>query len=110
MADVAVTNVTVTYAFRGESFTVTFPNPNAIDAIVFSRVDLDRIKAGQLDATKEAVREVRLEPSVELKAAPDNVSGALSSSAGRDSTAPMENRGLWWHSSACTWFHPEALG
>jgi hypothetical protein len=106
--DVAVTKVTVDYAFGGKAFTVVFANPKELRAILFHRTDLDRLKKGQAEDTKEAVMEHRLDPltpvPLAVKGEPTQASAV---ETGADATTASLDMGLWWHTSACTFFHPE---
>lgn len=103
-----VTKVTVEYVFEGKTFSVDFPNISEIDAIVFAKRDVDRLKAQQrldngepkqhtLDAGKPF-------PKTKDGAKVPAKSALLGTTQGPSGT---EDRSLWWHTSSCSWFHPE---
>lgn len=108
--DVAVTSVTVDYAFGGKAFRVVFANPRQIRAIILNREDLERLKAKQAEDTKKAVIEHRLDPLSPIGlTAEGEATHAVSTQAGTNTTEAAPLMGLWWHTSACTFFHPEKL-
>lgn len=109
--DVAVTGVIVDYAFGGQAFRVVFANPGQIRSIIFNREELDRLKEAQKAATGNAVLEHRLEPTVPVSSAAANgePTEAAGTRTGTSATIAAKDMGLWWHTSACTFFHPEKL-
>lgn len=108
--DVAVTNVIVEYAFGGKAFKVVFANPSEIRAIIFNREDLERLKAKQGEATNKAVIEHRLDPLSPIGLTADgDATHAVGTQTGTNDTVAPALMGLWWHTSACTFFHPEKL-
>lgn len=106
---VRVTRVTVEYAFEGKAFTVQFDASN-IASIVFSRVDFERLKGRQETESKTTVTPHLFRPGKPI--AEPTIDGlAVSATSTETGTAPVESgtfdRSLWWHTTACSWFHPE---
>ena len=101
MADVAVTRVTVDYAFDGKAFTVVFANPSEIRSIILERDELNKLKVAL-----NARHEVTLDPLTAIVPTPQN-GQAAGKETGTDSSVAAPSRGLWWHTGACTFFHPE---
>ena len=106
--DVAVTKISVDYAFGGKAFSVVFAKPSEIRSIIFHRDELEKLKAAL-----GAPQEIRLDPSTAVQpAAPNGApTEAVGKEIGSDSSLATvaANRGLWWHTGACTFFHPEKL-
>ena len=108
MADVAVTSVTVVYAIGGKSFTVTFADLGQIGAIVFNKKDLNRLRKELFEEMNKKPKEIRLDPLTVIQPTVDGESTHASSAAsGTNLAVAAANNGLWWHTNACTWFHPE---
>ena len=106
---VKVTRVVVDYAFEGKTFTVEFPDPSKIAAIVFSKTDLDRLQLQQSQDNKEAVVTRRLSASRSWPAEIDgvNIQARNTLTGTNTAAASTVDRSLWWHSTSCSWFHPE---
>lgn len=108
--DVAVTGVTVDYAFGGKAFRVVFANPGQIRSVIFNREELERLKEAQKAATGDAVLEHRLEPTEPVASvASGEPTQAAGTETGTSATIAAKGMGLWWHTGACTFFHPEKL-
>ena len=102
---VRVTKVTVEYEFGGKTFTVDFPDPSKIEAIVFSQTDLARLQAKQSEITGK-VEDKPFKPGEPLPDVPEF--SATSKLTGTNSAPVLaSDRSLWWHTSSCSWFHPE---
>ena len=114
---VKVTKVTIEYASGGKTFSLTFPDPEKISSIHFDKVDFERTRRMQETETKKAVKEHILSGDrLTLK----SFGGPATESSTPEATvkdlskpSPLvgtEFRSLWWHTSACSWFHPEGDG
>lgn len=106
---VRVTNVRIQYEFGGETFTVEFPNPSTIDAIVFARTDVERLKAKQREETGKAVDEHRLDPGRAFPAKTKEGVAVFGEPGSPSTAVDADARSLWWHTSSCSWFHPEVV-
>jgi len=106
---VRVTKVTVEYAFEGKAFRVDFPDPEKIATIVFSRTDLQRLQKEQVEQTGEPIDTHFLKPGEPFPDLSGSVQVPAESTPVGSTSAPNGtfDRALWWHSSSCTWFHPE---
>ena len=107
---VNVTKVTLEYAFEGKLFTVEFPDPSKIESIVFSKIDLERLQKQQKVDTGKGVVERKINPGMTFPLKDDNIDVlATNNLTDKPTTAAngTEGRSLWWHSSSCSWLHPE---
>ena len=107
---VQVTRVTLEYAFEGKLWTVQFPDPAKIGSIVFSRIDLERLRQQQKDEIGEIAPSHILAPGEPLPAQTDTGANVLATSKETGTTSignGTEDRSLWWHANSCSWFHPE---
>ncbi len=108
---VHVTRVTLEYAFEGKLWTVQFPDPSRIGSIVFSRIDLERLRQQQKDERGELAPSHILAPNKPFPARIGANDANVFATSEETSTTTVANgtddRSLWWHSISCSWFHPE---
>jgi hypothetical protein len=109
---VNVTRVTLEYAFEGKLFTVDFPDPSKIESIVFSKIDLERLQKQQKVDTAKAIVERKINPGMAFPLTAGNTDTVILATidpTGKptDKANGTASRSLWWHSSSCSWLHPE---
>lgn len=105
-----VTKVTVEYVFEGKTFSVDFANISEIDAIVFAKQDVDRLKAQQrLEKDGVEPEQHTLDAGKPFPKTKDGKKVPAKSALLGTTQDPSgtEARSLWWHTSSCVWFHPE---
>jgi len=98
---VRVTKVTIEYEFQDKPRSVSFSDPSRLGAIVFNRRDALRLREKQFEVTGEEIVDQDFKLGDPLQSFVD---GALEKS---DAVTHPADMSIWWHTTACLWFHPE---